>query len=107
MQPRDHFHGLILIIGESCMNYTCSKGPSAPTLLAVALLAIGPMNLLGQGQSPQPVRSRANEVLDMWNHVGNKLIAMAQDFPEELYDFRVQEAQRTFAQNLLHVASVD
>jgi uncharacterized damage-inducible protein DinB len=43
----------------------------------------------------------------MWNSIGNKLIAMAQDFPEDKYDFKVQEDQRTFAQALLHVAGVD
>jgi hypothetical protein len=33
----------------------------------------------------------------MWNSIGNKLIAMAQDFPEDKYDFKVQKDQRTFA----------
>jgi hypothetical protein len=32
---------------------------------------------------------------------------MARDFPEEKYDFRLQKAERTFAENLLHVAAVD
>jgi uncharacterized damage-inducible protein DinB len=43
----------------------------------------------------------------MWNSIGNKLIAMAQAFPEDKYDFKVQKDQRTFAQTLLHVAGVD
>jgi uncharacterized damage-inducible protein DinB len=43
----------------------------------------------------------------MWNEIGNKLIAMAQDFPEDKYDFKVQKDERTFAQNLVHVAGVD
>jgi uncharacterized damage-inducible protein DinB len=43
----------------------------------------------------------------MWNNIGNKLIAKAQDFPEDKYDFKVQKDQRTFAQTLLHVAGVD
>jgi hypothetical protein len=32
---------------------------------------------------------------------------MAQDFPEDKYDFQLQKDQRTFAQNLLHVAGGD
>jgi hypothetical protein len=32
---------------------------------------------------------------------------MTQDFPEYKYDFQLQKDQRTFAQNLLHVAGVD
>ena len=60
-----------------------------------------------QTQAPTPARSRADETLAVWNDIGSKLIAMAQDFPEDKYDFKVQKDQRTFAENLLHVAAVD
>src|SRR5579872_7569680 len=53
------------------------------------------------------VRSRADETLEWWNQIGKKLIAMARDFPEDRYDFKLQKDERTFAQNLLHVAAVD
>jgi len=32
---------------------------------------------------------------------------MAQDFPEDKYDFKVQKDEHTFAQNLLHAAALD
>ena len=32
---------------------------------------------------------------------------MAQDFPEDKYDYKLQKDQRTFALNLLHVAAFD
>ena len=32
---------------------------------------------------------------------------MAQDFPEDKYDYKLQLDERSFAQNLLHVAAVD
>lgn len=32
---------------------------------------------------------------------------MAREFPEDKYDFKVQKDERTFAQNLLHIAAVD
>src|SRR5579862_1513811 len=60
-----------------------------------------------QDQTPRPARSRADETLETWNHIGNKLVAMAKDFPEDKYDFKVQKDERTFAENLLHVAAVD
>jgi len=60
-----------------------------------------------QDQSPAPVRSRAEETLECWNHIGNKLIALAKDFPEDKYDFKAQKDERSFAENLLHVAAVD
>ena len=83
------------------------------TLAAVTLLAPAGTPLYGQGQgqarnhAPRPVRSRADQTLEMWNEIGNKLIVMAQDFPEDKYDFQLQKDQRTFAENLLHVAAVD
>jgi uncharacterized damage-inducible protein DinB len=43
----------------------------------------------------------------MWTEIGNKVIAIAEDFPEDKYDFKVQKDQRSFAQNILHVAGVD
>ena len=87
-----------------------SKWPGL-ALVAVILLAVVGTNLYGQGQSqnqaPGPARSRADEMLDKWNDIGNKLIAMAHDFPEDKYDFKVQKDERTFAQNLLHAAALD
>jgi hypothetical protein len=84
---------------------------SSLALIALTLLSVAGMSLYGQGQSqnqaPRPSRSRADETLDMWNEIGSKLIAMAQDFPEVQYDFKLEKDQRSFAQNLLHVAGVD
>ena len=80
-------------------------------LVAVSLLAAVGMGLLSQAQTqnqpPSPARSRSDEMLDRWNDIGNKLIAMARDFPEDKYDFKVQKDERTFAQNLLHAAALD
>src|SRR6266849_4550791 len=84
---------------------------SALALVAVTLLAALGMSLHGQAQTqnqpPSPARSRSNEMLDRWNDIGSKLIAMAQDFPEDKYDFKVQKDERTFALNLLHAAALD
>ena len=80
-------------------------------LAGFAVLAIAATSLYSQGQSqsqtPKPARSRTEETLEVWNDIGNRLIAMAQDWPEDKYDFKVQKDQRTFAQNILHAAAVD
>jgi tetratricopeptide (TPR) repeat protein/uncharacterized damage-inducible protein DinB len=80
-------------------------------LIAIALLAVSGPSIRSQSQTQNQaavsVRSRADETLEWWNQIGNKLIAMAKDFPEEKYDFKVQKDERTFAENLLHVAAVD
>jgi hypothetical protein len=44
-----------------------------------------------QNQPPRSVQSRTDEMLDRWNDIGNKLIAMAKDFPEDKYDFKLQK----------------
>ena len=79
-------------------------------VVGVTLLASG-TSLYSQGQTqnqpPRPAASRSEEMLDRWNDIGNKLIAMAQDFPEDKYDFKLQKDERTFAQNLLHAAALD
>src|SRR5208282_4482920 len=79
--------------------------------VAVTLVAAVGISLVSQAQTqnqpPSPARSLSDEVLDRWNDIGNKLIAMARDFPEDKYDFKVQKDERTFAQNLLHAAALD
>ncbi len=84
---------------------------SVLSLVAVPLLAAVGMSLPSQAQTqnqpPGPARSRSDEMWDRWNYIGNKLVAMAQDFPEDKYDFKLQKDQRTFALNLLHAAALD
>ena len=80
-------------------------------LVAVTLLGAVGMGFTSraqtQNQPPSPARSRSDEMLERWNDIGNKLVAMARDFPEDKYDFKVQKDERTFAQNLLHAAALD
>ncbi|HTS36505.1 MAG TPA: DinB family protein [Candidatus Solibacter sp.] len=84
---------------------------SSLALVAVALLAAVGMSVPGQAQTqnapPAPARLRSDEMLDRWNYIGNKLVAMAKDFPEDKYDYKLQKDQRTFALNLLHAAALD
>src|SRR5207237_6213165 len=53
---------------------------------------------------PKPALSPSTTVLETWNYVGRKLITMAEDFPEDKYDFKPTPAQRSFAEQLLHAA---
>ncbi len=54
--------------------------------------------------SPNLLVPPSEDILRSWNRVGDKLVAMAQDFPEDKYDFKVQKDQKTFAEQLLHIA---
>jgi uncharacterized damage-inducible protein DinB len=55
----------------------------------------------------KPAASPSHAVLEAWNDVGRKLIAMAEDFPEDKYDFKPTPAQRSFAEQLLHAAGAN
>jgi len=55
----------------------------------------------------KPAEPELKVVLDSWNEVGRKLIAMAEDFPEDKYDFKPTPAQRSFAEQLLHAAGAN
>jgi uncharacterized damage-inducible protein DinB len=54
--------------------------------------------------APQALPGSSQVLLDNWNEIGRKLIAMAEDFPEDKYDFKPNPAQRSFAEQLLHAA---
>lgn len=55
----------------------------------------------------KPAPSPSQAVLDTWNDVGRKLIAMAEDFPEDKYDTKPTPVQRSFAEQLLHAAGAN
>jgi len=52
----------------------------------------------------KPADPELKVVLDSWNEIGHKLVAMAEDFPEDKYDFKPTPTQRSFAEQLLHAA---
>ena len=76
-------------------------------LLAIVLLAFA-FAAHAQDATKQdaakPAEPEVKVVLDSWNDIGRKLTAMAEDFPEDKYDFKPTPAQRTFAEQLLHAA---
>lgn len=53
--------------------------------------------------TPRP----SEELLARWNEIGRKLIAMAEDFPENKYDFKPTPAVRSFAEELIHAAATN
>jgi uncharacterized damage-inducible protein DinB len=54
--------------------------------------------------APKPALGPSQTLLSYWNYVGGKLTAMAEDFPEDKYDFKPNPAQRSFAEQLIHAA---
>jgi uncharacterized damage-inducible protein DinB len=77
-------------------------------VIAVALLAFaaGPtcaQQTAKNSKPPVPAEGLAQEVLEAWNGIGDKLIEMAQNFPEEKYDFTPTPDVRPFAEVLIHL----
>jgi len=76
-------------------------------LIAVAFImmcaAVLPARAQDKKKAPLPSPSQA--VLEQWNDVGRKLIAMAEDFPEDKYEYKPHPDSRTFGANLLHAAA--
>lgn len=76
-----------------------------------ALTSLGPTAANAQApkesKAPKPSAGIAAEFLNEWSQTGQKLVAMAQDFPEDKFDYKATPAQRTFAEQLLHVAGAN
>jgi uncharacterized damage-inducible protein DinB len=72
--------------------------------VVVAVAALFPSGAQAQDAQKGPILSPSQAVLQNWNEIGRKLIAMAEDFPEAKYDFKPVPVQRSFAEQLLHVA---
>jgi uncharacterized damage-inducible protein DinB len=92
--------------GGKVMKRACSV---AALLLAVGILArpAHPQETARKDAPPKPALGPSAVVLESWNDVGRKLITMAEDFPEDKYDFKPTPAERSFAEQLLHAAGAN
>lgn len=85
-----------------------SKAPFLTAVLGIAMLAIpAPAQDAKKEVAVKPADGPAKVVLDSWNEIGRKLVAMAEDFPEDKFDFKPTPAQRSFAEQLLHAANAN
>jgi uncharacterized damage-inducible protein DinB len=76
---------------------------SAALILAAGVLAM-PAHAQDAAKAPKPAASPSKAVLEQWNDIGRKLNAMAEDFPEDKYDFKAAPTTKTFAERLIHAA---
>lgn len=86
------------------------------TKFTACLLVLASCALLVAGVGSSQTKSQnskdlllppSEDVLRAWQGIGQKLIDMAQDFPEGKYGFKVQKDQRTFGETVLHIAGMD
>jgi uncharacterized damage-inducible protein DinB len=76
------------------------------TILAALLVTFVSAQEKKPVEPPVPAGSPSQELLFWWNNIGGRIIPMAEDFPEDKYNFKAQKDERTFGDNLLHIAAV-
>ena len=76
----------------------------ALTAALVALPALAQQDA-AKKEPPKPAPSPSQAVLESWNDIGRKLIAIAEDLPEDKYSYKPHADSRTFLGNLLHASA--
>ena len=79
------------------------RTPFLAIVLAFAFSAHA-QNATKKDAGVKPADPESKVVLDSWNEIGRKLTTMAEEFPEDKYDFKPTPAERSFAEQLLHAA---
>ena len=80
---------------------------AAVLLSAILTVGVNAQDAAKKEAPVKPVVGPSQAVLEAWNDIARKLIAMAEDFPEDKYDFKPTPAQRSFAEQLLHAAGAN
>jgi len=82
----------------------CAAVMIAACALVVPLRA---QDSVKKAAAPKPATSPSEALLKQWNEIGRKLIDMAEDCPENKYEFKVAPSTRTFAERLIHAAAAN
>src|SRR5260370_8689847 len=56
-------------------------------------------------EPPKPAPSPSQAALEKWNEIGRKLTIIAEDLPEDKYDYKPNPDSRTFPALLLHASA--
>jgi hypothetical protein len=64
-----------------------------------------PQDTAQKKEAPKAVATESQIVLAQWNEIGRKLIAIAEDLPENKYDYKPNPDSRSFVGQLLHATA--
>jgi len=73
-------------------------------LLALSLSLFSGASAVRAQDAAKKTKTPSEAVLEAWNDVGNRLITMAQDWPEDKYTYKLTPNVRSVQEVLLHVA---
>jgi DinB superfamily len=79
---------------------------SVLTVIAALVVLFGASAVRAQdaAAAQKTPKSPSTAVLENWNDVGGRIVTMAEDWPEDKYNFRPNAQVRTFADVLRHIA---
>lgn len=72
-------------------------------VIAVASSVLSTLGSPAEAQPKPPANSR-EMLLVHWNDISGKVVKLAEEFPEDKYDFKPVDGVRSFADQLRHVA---
>ena len=73
------------------------------TILALAVM-LPASAALARAQAAKPDPTLRDVLLEHWTEIGEKVVKLAEEFPQDKYEFRPVQGVRTFADQLRHVA---
>jgi len=71
----------------------------------MAVLPVLAQDAAKKSEPPKPAPGPSEALLEQWNDIGRKLVAIAEDLPEDKYDYKPNPDSRTFRAVLLHVSA--
>jgi hypothetical protein len=79
---------------------------AAAVFLAAGLLALPVLaQEAKKAEPPKPAPSLSQGVLEQWNDIGRRLIAIAEDLPENKYGYKPHPDSRSFVSQLIHAGA--
>jgi uncharacterized damage-inducible protein DinB len=75
-----------------------------PMTLALASMAIVAATWIPAAVQAKPEPTLKDVLIEQWKEIGDKVVKLAEEFPEDKYDYKPSEPVRTFADVLRHVA---
>ncbi len=87
------------------MKYSKKGMRTQVVVLICALLLCAGSAAAQAAKAPPASSTTSKDLLGSWNEIGRKLTGMAEDFPEDKYDWKPTPEVRSFSEQLLHAAS--
>ncbi len=84
-----------------------SLGLFAAILLAGCLAGSSVHAQDAKKPAPMPALGASAALLDQWNDLGRRLIAIAEDIPEDKFDYKPKPEMRTWVGQLLHASQAN